>query len=99
MKYVVRKSVIWLVGYIWMPMGVPCGQCLTLDGYDVENARDAEGKITRESVEQWLATNAGDFREITDFSASIEDNDQTVDIPWATEAGELAYADSTSGED
>ena len=39
--------------------------------------------------------NAGDFASIIDFSASIEDGENTVDIPWASEEGEIAYSDAT----
>jgi hypothetical protein len=98
MRYTVRKSVVWVVGRIWQP-GVECGQQIEMSASDRENARDGDGKITRESVEWWLATNAPDFQSITDFSASIEDGDETIDIPWATEEGELAYLDATSEGD
>jgi hypothetical protein len=98
MKYVVCKSVVWVVGKIWMP-AVTCGQTITLTAHDVENCRDDDGKITRDSVSDWIDSNAGDFQSITDFSASIEDGDATIDIPWATEAGEMAFMDATSEED
>jgi antirestriction protein len=52
MRYVVRKSIIEVLGVIWMP-SVECGQLLTLSGYDVENAKDDEGRLTRESVEHY----------------------------------------------
>lgn len=95
MRYTVRVSYVTVVGKIWMP-AVTCGQRITLRDYDIENMRDDDGHITRDSVEQWLTTNAGDFRTIEDFAASIEDGDQTIDIPWATEEGEYAYIDATS---
>lgn len=66
---------------------------MTLCPYDVENCRDDDGKITRESVERWLCTHAGDFQSITDFSASIEAGETTVEIPFATEDGEMAWCD------
>jgi len=72
---------------------VTCSQIQTLSGYDVENCRDDEGKITRDSVEQWLTTHSGDFQSVQDFSASIEDGGNTVEIPWATEDGEMAFND------
>ncbi len=97
MKYVVRKSIIDVVGKIWMP-SVTCGQRMTLSAHDVENCRNDTGKITRESVQDWLHSHAGDFSSIEDFSASIEDGVVTVEIPWATEEGELTYLDCTAEE-
>ena len=93
MRYVVRKSLVWVVGKIWWPYGLLCTQELTLSSYDVSNATDDMGHVTRESLDRWLARNAGDFSEIVDFSASLEVGDETVEIPWATEEGELAYCE------
>lgn len=98
MKYVVRKSVVQVVGKIWMPNNVPVAQDFELSDYDVNNARDDEGKITRESVQRWLDTHAGDFSSITDFSASIEDGDATIDIPWESEESEMAYGECMFGD-
>jgi len=97
MKYMVRKSVVRVVGKIWMP-AVTCAQDITMSDYDVENARNEDGKITRESVERWLGAHAGDFQSIDDFSASIEDGDDTIDITWSTEEGEIAYMDAIREE-
>jgi hypothetical protein len=60
---------------------------------DVENMTDAEGKITRESVDQWLTMHSGDFSEVIDFAASIEHGDKTIDIPWANAENEMHYGD------
>lgn len=98
MRYTVRKSIVRVVGRIWMP-AVNASMTYTLRDYDVNNARDDDGQITRDSVDQWLACNAGDFQSIIDFEASIEDGDKTIDIPWATEDGESAYLDTLSVED
>jgi hypothetical protein len=97
MRYLVRTSVIRVIGTIWMP-SVTAAQTYTLSAYDVENVKgygeayDAPG-INRTSVEQWLIRHAGDFSGITDFEASIEDGDDTVDIPWADEESEFTYGD------
>ena len=90
MRYTVRKSIVQVIGTIWMP-STTAAQTYELSGYDVDNARGDDGKITRESVQSWLDTHAGDFASVTDFSASIEDGDDTVDIPWADEESELTY--------
>jgi len=79
-----------ILGTAWMPM-VPCAMDMELSHYDVENARDDDGKITRESVEAWLSTHAGDFSNITDFYASIEDGSDTVEIAWNSEENQLTY--------
>ena len=98
MKYTVRKSVIDVVGKIWMP-AITASQRIVLNAHDLEHLRDDDGKITRESVERWFSTHPGDFQSIQDFSASIEDGDNTIDIPWASEDGEMAYLDTVSVED
>lgn len=117
MKYTVRKSIVRLVGQIWMP-SVVCAQTKELTDYDVDNIRGLAAHrmgivehavssygagtgvtITREDVEQWLAMNSGDFQNVTDFEASIEDGDKTIDIPWASEDGEYAYIDAVSKGD
>ena len=95
MRYTVRKSLVYVVGKIWMPMGPLFAQTFTVRADDL---LDDDGKITRESVEQWLCCHAGDFSSIEDFSASIEHGEETIDIPWASEEGELAYCDATCGE-
>jgi hypothetical protein len=74
-RYTVRKSVVRVIGQIWMP-STTAAQTYELSDYDVDNARDDEGKITRESVQRWLDTHAGDFASVTDFEASIEDDRQ-----------------------
>lgn len=98
MKYVVRKSVVQVVGKIWMPNSVPVAQDFELSDHDVNNARDDEGKVTRESVQRWLDTHAGDFSSITDFCASIEDGDATIDIPWESEESEMTYGECMFGD-
>lgn len=91
MRYTVRTSVVRVLGVIWMPM-VPAAAEFTLTDSDVENARDDEGKITRESVSRWLDSHSGDFSEVTDFSASLEYGDDTIDIPWSDDNNEMEYS-------
>jgi len=93
MRYQVRKSIVDVVGRIWMP-AVVCSLRKELSSYDLENMRDDDGAITRDSLEQWLCMNTGDFQSIIDFSASIEDGGTTINIPWATEEGECQYLDT-----
>jgi hypothetical protein len=101
MKYMVRKSYVEVVGRLWMP------QCLAatripLDRYDVENIRaQGEGEITRDAVDLWLTTHTGDFSEVLDFAASIEDpdTDATIDLLWSSEDSEFTYLDCMFPED
>jgi hypothetical protein len=97
MRYTVTSSIVRVVGRIWMP-SVVCAMDYTLSGYDIENARDEDGNITRDSVQGWLDKNAGDFAEIIDFEGDIEDGEVHVDIPWETEDGQFAYLDCHSDE-
>jgi len=94
MKYMVRKSIVEVIGHIWQPgLGLCAYRYDLRDPYDVDNARDDAGSMTRESVQHWLSLNAGDFQSIRDFHASIEDGQNTVEIPWDDEESELTYGD------
>lgn len=101
MRYMVRKSVVDIIGTIWVPMGPIFAQHKELSSYDVDNMRGQDGKITRDSVEQWLMTNAGDFSSVKDFRASIEDGNETIDIDWQLgEESDCEYSDAMfSSED
>jgi len=88
-----RTSLIDVLGVIWMPP-VPAASQLTLTNHDVDTIRmHGEGRITRESVQSWLDTHAADFQSITDFCASIESGNDTIDIPWDSEDNEMTYGD------
>lgn len=98
MRYAVATSFVQYIGEIWQPGVEVCAQCKTLTPYDVENLRavgtgEKPGNcpVTREAVEMWLSKNAGDFSSITDFSASLEIDGETVDIPWTDEDSEFTY--------
>lgn len=98
MRYEVRTSIVRMIGPIWQP-GIVCAQDKSLSAYDIENIKgygEAIGHpgINRDSVLHWLCLNSGDFSNITDFEASIEDGDNTIDIPWALGESELTYCDA-----
>ena len=97
MKYMVRISIVHVIGHIWMP-NVQAAMLFKLTKHDVENILRASGEISRESVQSWLDTHAGDFSSVDDFFASIEDGEDTVEIPWADEESELSYNDWTYRE-
>lgn len=98
MRYMVVTSRVEVVGRIWMP-GVTAAMSYTLSGYDVENIRDDDGNITRDGVQRWLDTHAGDFASIEDFHADIADGDEDIVIPWESEDAEMTYFACTEGED
>lgn len=91
MRYVVTRNVVQVIGTIWMPMGPTFAQDYDLSSYDLENARDGDGNLTRESVQGWLDTHAGDFSHVADFSADLEDGSTHVEIPWSSEDSGMAY--------
>lgn len=95
MRYVVRRSVIQLIGHIWMPAAV-CAQEKELTSYDLGNI---EAPITRDTVEHWLMLNSGDFQDIIDFRASLEVGPATVEIPWAKEESALTFNDCLYGSE
>jgi hypothetical protein len=95
MRYTVRKSVICVLGELWMP-STEAATIYELNAYDVGNI---ERPITRESVEAWLGAHSGDFRAIIDFSASIESEDGTTEIPWNSEENEITFNDCLYGEE
>jgi hypothetical protein len=92
MRYTVRKSVVDVVGTIWMPM-TAAATTYTLSSHDVENARDEDGTVTRESVQRWIDCHAGDFSNVIDWCASLEVGDETVDFDFADEESELTFND------
>lgn len=92
MKYVMRKSYVDVLGIIWMPQ-VPAAMRIDVSSHDIENMRDDDGSISRESAELWLGSHSGDFSEVTDFSASIENGEETVDLPWSDEENEFTWTD------
>ena len=82
----IRVSRIRYIGNIWQPGIGICAQTGNLTSSDEANI----GEPTRENVEQWLATHAGDFQEIIDFEADIGDAPL---IPWANEDSECTFID------
>lgn len=95
MKYTVAINKINVLGYIWMPHAL-CAQVLKPTAYDRENMRDDAGKITRESVQRWLDTNAGDFSHIVDFAVSL---DEELESDFTSEENEMAWRDAMYGSE
>lgn len=84
MRYMVERNYVQVVGTIWMP-SVTVAMEYELSRHDLENI----GEFTRENVEQWLASHAGDFQSVKDFYTTAGD----IEIPWASEENELTYSD------
>lgn len=98
MRYTVTTSRVQVVGTIWMP-AVVCAMDYTWSTYDVENARDDEGNLTRESVERWLILNSGDFQSIIDFRADLVDGKNDFVSDWSDEESEFTYNDCMYGDE
>jgi hypothetical protein len=90
MKYTVERNWIDVLGRIWQPGIGPCGLRIDLRAGDMENI----GEATRDNVERWLASHAGDFQEIIDFHAIVGE----VEIDWASEDNEATYCDGLAVE-
>jgi hypothetical protein len=103
----IREDYVEILGYIWWPSNILCSLRQSLSGYDLENIlsehvtgdipptpENLAERFTRESVENWLGTNAGDFSQVVDFHATAG----AVDIAWSSEENELAYYDALGGE-
>lgn len=86
----VRVAYVDVLGRIWMPATLASLR-IDLRDYDLENI----GEFTRENVEQWLCTHAGDFQSVKDFHAVCGD----VDIPWSSEETECEYYDTLSQDE
>jgi hypothetical protein len=79
-----RIAYVEVLGKLWMPMAT-AGTRYELSDYDLENI----GEFTRENVDDWLGTHAGDFSSVKDFAAVCG---ETV-IPWSSEDNELEFSD------
>lgn len=99
-RYTTEYSVIHVVGPIWQP-GFTCAYDYIPD-LDAIRGGKPFAQITREDVQRWLQGHTPDFESITDFAARLSRGGEDVDIPWATEDGEIAYNDAMfpiEGED
>lgn len=89
------KSYVEVLGRIWMP-AVMAAQHINLRQYDIDNMRDDDGKITRDSLEDWLGSNTGDLQSIYDFSATIKDGESVIQIDWENEENAFEFFDLVS---
>lgn len=85
-----RHAVVRVIGLIWQP-GLTCAMNYTLSDYDLENI----GEFTRENIDRWLSTHAGDFSRIIGFQAECGEGI----IAWESEDNECTYSDCMYRED
>lgn len=90
MKFTVEKNWIDVIGTIWMP-SVTATYVYKLTTYDMENI----GKPTRENIDVWLGSHAGDFQSVKDFHAVIGE----TEIPWKDEENEVLFNSITYPEE
>ena len=90
MQFTVERNWIDVLGTIWLP-AITCGQQINLTAYDMDNI----GEPSRDNVEQWLGTHAGDFQSIEDFHAVLGE----TEIPWNDEDHECQFNDCMYPED
>lgn len=98
MRYMVRTSIVEVIGSIWMP-STTAAYTYTLTGHDIFSAQDENGQVTRESVQSWLDCHAGDFAGIDDFHASLEVGGETVEFPWLSENSEITFNGCVWGDE
>ena len=76
--YTVVTRDVFVIGRLWMGGKATCKYTLP------ENVPS-----TREDIQEWLDTHAGDFQEVIDFRASIGE----VEIPFLDQENEMLYWD------
>lgn len=103
MRYQVRKSYVIIIGKNWY--GQTCSLEKNLTDHDLCNI-SAENitlekpnpkNITRDTIEQWLTSNSGDFSSVDDFKASISlATGEDFDLDFSKEESEMTYANTLS---
>ena len=88
---------VWVLGEIWLPYGAKAAMTIEMFDPDIENMNAVATGTQREKLQNWLNTHAGDFSKIIDFSASLEIDGKTVDIPWHSENNEIMFNECTYG--
>lgn len=106
---------IQIIGHIWMPNTTAAMEYTAplKRGNEDTFAKDLHWPADedfRESVEQWLATNSGDFQSVDDFAAWVSLPTEpcecckrmqfrTVETPWQDEESELTFNDCIYGSE
>lgn len=87
-------SFVRVLGHIWQPGVGICSMEYSPSSGDLDSMKDEDGKITREAVETWVKSQAGDFHAIEDFMASLEVGEDTLEFEWKNEDSEAIYTSS-----
>jgi hypothetical protein len=97
------RASVGVVGSIWQPGIGPCATVYELSAHDVQVICDRqdlppfqmpddatlEREFTRDNVQDWLDSHAGDFQSIDDFDAQCG----PVTIEWAKEDSGYIFLD------
>ena len=87
-RYTVVTNQVHVVGRGWY--GQKIAYTYDLRAYDMENI----GEINRESIQNWLDKNAGDFQSVIEFCIDIGDHFED----FATEEGQRLWNDCHAEE-
>ena len=91
MRYTVTKSLIRVLGKIWMP-SILAAQTKELNYFDIKDLLRGRETFNRDDILEWLYKNAGDFQQIVDFEADIElPNGENLIVEWLNEENSYKY--------
>ena len=86
MKFTVERNWIDVIGRIWMP-NTTAAYRQYVTRHDIDNMKDDNEEITRESLEHWIYLHFGDFSSIQDFHAVIGEQE----FDWQDEESEFTF--------
>ena len=93
MRYTVTKSIIQVIGKIWMP-AVTAAMQYEVTAHDIQNMADEKtGHVTRELVDRWIVLHTGDFQTIIDWRADLAVGDEDIVYDWKVADSEMIYND------
>ncbi len=87
-RYTVVTRDVHVVGKGWYGHGITYTYSIPKD------VVDEMGELTREKIQDWLDRNSGDFQQVDDFYASIDE----WESPWQDEESEGYFFRMTEGE-
>ena len=92
--YTVEVNEIQVLGTLWI--GGTAAITYKLRSYDIKNMTNyPDAGLTRDNVEGWLDSHAGDFQGIIDFRADIG----PWESDWEKEDSEILWHDCMYGEE
>ena len=93
-RYMVERNFVQVLGHLWMPQTIGATEYPVRPSDIATMQHQGTGTLTREMIAEWLGRHAGDFQWVTDFSASIGDDE----FPWHNEESASVYNDCMYGE-